>query len=547
MIYMAQIDSLEIEISTSAQKAEQEIRKLSSALSGLAKKLKFDTSSLQSLSNLDGNNFKNLGDGIKTFADGMKQLQGIKKTDFNRVAAGVERLGQIDASNLATVGNALRPLADGVNILSNANFNNNNLQSFINSLTRLSNANIGNLSTDKLKDVGGAIKQLATDLSDAPKIQQSVISMTNAIARLARSGANIPIVTASLGQLGASLKQFMSDMSQAPLVANETIAFTQAIGTLASAGAKAQTTANNLSALGIELRKVIDSLASAPNVSGNVVRLTSALASLANSGSGVGRASNSIRRGLLSVNGSALSTDSSIKKLTKSMSGLTSVMKKTSLGVKSFARQLLSAMGIYVSIFGAIQGIKKSIDISSSLTEVQNVVDVTFGKMSAKVEEFTKNSIEQFGMSELSAKQYASRFQAMGTAMGINPNIISKSNSFLNTQTKGYVGLSDSMSDVSLNLTKLTADMASFYNVEQKAVAEDLESIFTGQTRPLRAFGLDLTQATLAEWAMKNGLDADIKSMSQAEKTMLRYQYVLANTGAAQGDFARTSGRLCAA
>ena len=40
---------------------------------------------------------------------------------------------------------------------------------------------------------------------------------------------------------------------------------------------------------------------------------------------------------------------------------------------------------------------------------------------------------------------------------------------------------------------------------------------------------------------MKNGLDADIKTMSQAEKTMLRYQYVLANTGAAQGDFARTS------
>lgn len=45
----------------------------------------------------------------------------------------------------------------------------------------------------------------------------------------------------------------------------------------------------------------------------------------------------------------------------------------------------------------------------------------------------------------------------------------------------------------------------------------------------------------MKEWALKNGLDADIDSMSQAQKTMLRYQYVLANTGAAQGDFARTS------
>ena len=52
-------------------------------------------------------------------------------------------------------------------------------------------------------------------------------------------------------------------------------------------------------------------------------------------------------------------------------------------------------------------------------------------------------------------------------------------------------------------------------------VAEDLAAIFTGQTRPLREFGIDLTQATLQEWAMKQGMDANIKTMSQAEKTML--------------------------
>ena len=83
--------------------------------------------------------------------------------------------------------------------------------------------------------------------------------------------------------------------------------------------------------------------------------------------------------------------------------------------------------------------------------------------------------------------------------------------------------------------------MASFYNVEQEAVGEDLEAIFTGQTKPLRQYGLDLTEATLQEWAMKQGIDANINSMSQAEKTMLRYQYVMANTGAAQGDFIRTA------
>ena len=129
-------------------------------------------------------------------------------------------------------------------------------------------------------------------------------------------------------------------------------------------------------------------------------------------------------------------------------------------------------------------------------------------------------------MSELTVKDISSRYQAMGKAMG-----------FAN----------DEMSDMSIKLTELAADMASFYNVEQKDVAEDLESIFTGQTRPLRTYGMDLTQATLQEWALKNGIDENMQSMSQAEKTMLRYQYVMAQSAIAQGDFARTSGRICAA
>ena len=41
---------------------------------------------------------------------------------------------------------------------------------------------------------------------------------------------------------------------------------------------------------------------------------------------------------------------------------------------------------------------------------------------------------------------------------------------------------------------------------------------------------------------MKQGIDANVTSMSQAQKTMLRYAYVMSNTTAAQNDFARTSG-----
>ena len=97
------------------------------------------------------------------------------------------------------------------------------------------------------------------------------------------------------------------------------------------------------------------------------------------------------------------------------------------------------------------------------------------------------------------------------------------------------------MSDMSIELTKLSADMASFYNVEQADVARSLQSVFTGEAEPLRKYGVDLTQATLKTFALSQGLDSNVEAMTQAEKTMLRYQYVMHATGAAQGDFARTS------
>lgn len=102
-------------------------------------------------------------------------------------------------------------------------------------------------------------------------------------------------------------------------------------------------------------------------------------------------------------------------------------------------------------------------------------MDKSFADMAYKIEELAKVSVPDFGMSELTLKQIASRYQAMGVAMGF---------------TQGR------MSDMSIELTKLAADMASFYNVGQKAVAESLESVFTGTTRPLRTYGLDFTQAT---------------------------------------------------
>lgn len=285
---------------------------------------------------------------------------------------------------------------------------------------------------------------------------------------------------------------------------------------------------NNMPRLATAMNNLMASLSKAPTVSNNLIDMTNALASL-------------------TANGHKFTKDS--LGINNSFGRLVKGASNTSKSFKSLAYYFGKFYANYFLLVRAFSKLKNSIDISSSLIEVQNVVSMTFGQMSNKVEDFSKISISSFGMSELSAKQFASRFQAMGSAMGIPLEGIGKKFDFINTKidgmndsVKNLYSATDGMTDMSLNLTKLAGDMASFYNVSQEDVAKDLESVFTGMTRPLRTYGLDLTQATLQEWALKQGMDVNIKSMTQAQKTMLRYQYVMANADAAMGDFAKTSG-----
>lgn len=211
--------------------------------------------------------------------------------------------------------------------------------------------------------------------------------------------------------------------------------------------------------------------------------------------------------------------------------------------VKSLMSGILGPLIGFYGVRSLVTLGKDAVELASDLTEVQNVVDHAFGLEGAKaVEDFVATSKENFGLAELAAKQYSSRFQAMGKSMGITSDMVAKAHDNVRDHmVQAYQDTGDEMGAMALNLTKLTADMASFYNEDQAHVAQALQSVFTGQTRSLRQYGIDLTQVNLQEWAAKQGIDAKIDSMTQAEKAMLRYQYIMAQTSMVQGDFARTA------
>lgn len=389
---MAEIDSLEIQIKAQATKANNAIDKLITKLDKLS----------TSLNSINTSNLNGLANSVNRLSSAMQSMNNVKTTDFTRLAKGIEKMSTVDTAKINRA-------ASSMNQLSKA---------------------FGNI--------------------------QASSSATAQISELAKG----------ISQLGYKSS-------------------TKAI--------------ENIPKLATAMQGLMTTLSKAPTVNRNLIDMTNALAKLARTGASSGRAANSLASSL-------------------------NVFSKSAKSAKINSFSLASAFGkLYASywlLFRAFHKLGEAIDISSSLTEVENVVRTTFGNYEKMIQDFSKTSIQDFGMSELMAKQVASRFQAMGVAMGFSQK---------------------NMANMSLELTKLTADMASFYDMSQTDVARNLQAIFTGETEPLRKYGLDLTQATLKEWALKQGLDADITSMTQAQKAMLRYQYVMQNTAAAQGDFARTA------
>lgn len=188
-------------------------------------------------------------------------------------------------------------------------------------------------------------------------------------------------------------------------------------------------------------------------------------------------------------------------------------------GLKSSLRKLGTAAAAAFSVKAVVNFSKQAIDLASDVQEVQNVVDVAFGDMAYKCEEFANAAIENFGMSKLSAKRTASTYMAMAKSMGLSM---------------------DAASEMAIETAKLTGDVASFYNLDQEAAATKLKGIFTGESEALKELGVVMTETNLQEYALSKGITTKYSAMTQAEKVMLRYEYVTNALSDASGDFVRT-------
>lgn len=358
---------------------------------------------------------------------------------------------------------------------------------------------IGKLSGEKSATVSETLARIVESLRgisgdvsipDFSSLQALGEGMRQLGLKSATQGAqNIPIIAKALTEL--SFAQIPSDFTSLAGLADAI----HALGL-----SSAQKAAQNIPQLAQALNDLITSLAEMPEVSDKTLRLVEALGQLDGANMKVANSTNHVSKGHNVASQAIQKFTSRVSSAYNNSNFLAAAYNKVKDGVGSFAQSMDKATShtqsltmVIVKARTLLWGFRRifsmfsgSLELASSLVEVQNVIDNVFTENYAdKIEDMSKSVKDSLGMSELSFKQYASRYQAMGKAMGITNSQMVSAQDKLKSMGVAYGEANGNMQDMSVNLTRLAADLASFYDIDQKTAFEKLQAVYTGQTRPL--------------------------------------------------------------
>lgn len=205
--------------------------------------------------------------------------------------------------------------------------------------------------------------------------------------------------------------------------------------------------------------------------------------------------------------------------------------EKGSIGKAFGAVGKAAGLAFKVAAAAAVTGViagaafaKSSVDAASDLSESMSKVTVVFGDQADEVVKWSETSNKAFGASQQAALEAAGTYGNLFQAFGIGQK---------------------PAQDMSQSLVELAADLASFNNTSVDDALVALQSGLSGETEPLKRYGVALNDVRLKEEAVALGLIATTKdALTPAAKAQAAYALIMKDTTLAQGDFARTSDGL---
>lgn len=408
---------------------------------------------------------------------------------------------------------------------------NRQLDNLISKLDRLSGA-LGSINTTGLTNLASGVQRFATASQSLKNVK------TSDFTRLASNMQKISnIDTGKLYSAASALEAMQKSLSGMGSVAPSSLQVATIAKDIAKlGGVNVQRAITNLPLLATALKDFMNSMAGAPKVSSNIINMTNALANLAQQGNKTGAATQS---------------------LTSSFNGYSAASARATKSTRSLAAMIGT---FYASAFLAIRGIKalgKSIGSSMDFLETVNYFEVAMrdigNSAAAQWRENGYNSAESYAESfsarakELTDKMTGYEIDIEGNAvytgtknLGMDPDKVLQYQATY-AQVASSIGVAEeSALNFSKALTMLGTDWASLRNLSFDSAWEKFASALAGQSRAVRSLGIDITMATLQEYAYKNGLTEAVSEMNQAEKAQLRLLAILDQSQVAFGDLANT-------
>lgn len=173
-----------------------------------------------------------------------------------------------------------------------------------------------------------------------------------------------------------------------------------------------------------------------------------------------------------------------------------------------------------VIVFQALRFSKEMVNMASAVEEMQSKSAVVFGNFVSDV----RGQLEKFGDTV-----GRSTFELEGMASSIQDTFV----------PMGFAR--KEASKLSVQLTKLAVDVASFNNASDVETMMAFQSALVGNHETVRRFGVVITEATLKQELLRMGITKTADEVSNAEKVQARLNLIIAGTSDAQGDAERTN------
>lgn len=488
-------------------------------------------------------------------------LSGVNTNGLRSCVRELGKLKELDIGKMTSIADGIGKFSNSIKTMGGVDYKGSGLNAVINSINRLSQVDVSGFDSGKL----GEIIHKLSNLAEIPDVSSGVNHFVNSMARLANSGEYIANVSAELPALGSNLKFITESFIGVDGISDSVNRFVQSIAQLASAGNKIGQTSSQLGTLANEVLSFFNVMKTAPRISENTIRMTEALAQLATASGKINKATNSLSNSFSRLSNSTNGLGNAGKKLSSMIGAASSALtgfgnnaNVTSKKVGSLTSQLA---GLYAKFFTVTRGIKalwNSVNSASDYVETLNYFNSAFDQVTDGLDiskwqnAGVKSAEEYVGSFEKRAKELTKKMtgfevsdagdltRTKGVSLGLDPKQTMNYQATYAQMASSMGATADASTKVSQALTEIGADLASVKNLEFNDVWNDMASGITGMSRALDKYGINIRVANLQQELYNLGIDATVSSLSQSDKAILRTITILNSSKYAWADLAST-------